>query len=125
MIEQSLKILLIEGDEPTRELYQRELSKDYQVLACGSENEALAFLHNQYVSVIILEPAMQNGEGWVLLTMLHKMSQTIRTPIILCSTLDERKRGLALGAACYLIKPVLPSDLSEVIHHVIESSSTN
>ena len=44
MPETSQTILLIEDDQATRELYQRELSRDYQVLACASESEALSLL---------------------------------------------------------------------------------
>lgn len=115
-------VLLIEDDQPTSELYQRELSRDYRVLACDSESEALALLANHPVCTIILEPVLQSGQGWAFLAMLHAMPQTRTIPIILCSTLDERRRGLELGATRYLIKPVLPVALLEVIHQVIHSS---
>jgi DNA-binding response OmpR family regulator len=39
-------------------------------------------------------------------------------PIILCSALDERKRGLELGASAYLVKPVLPAALLEALRRV-------
>lgn len=125
MPETSQTILLIEDDQATRELYQRELSRDYQVLACASESEALSLLHSHSVCAIILEPALRNGQGWAFLAMLHALSQTHSTPIILCSTLDERRRGLELGATIYLTKPVLPVALLEVIHHVVDSPVQN
>jgi response regulator RpfG family c-di-GMP phosphodiesterase len=115
-------ILLIEDDQPTSELYQRELGRDYQVLACDNESEALALLANHPVCSIILEPVLQSGQGWAFLTMLHSMPQTRTIPIILCSTLDERRRGLELGAIRYLIKPVSPIALLEVIHQIVHSS---
>jgi response regulator RpfG family c-di-GMP phosphodiesterase len=115
-------ILLIEDDQPTSELYQRELGRDYQVLACDNESEALALLARHPVCSIILEPVLQSGQGWAFLTMLHSMPQTRTIPIILCSTLDERRRGLELGAIRYLIKPVSPIALLEVIHQVVPSS---
>jgi response regulator RpfG family c-di-GMP phosphodiesterase len=115
-------ILLIEDDQPTSELYQRELGRDYQVLACDNESEALALLAGHPVCSIILEPVLQSGQGWAFLTMLHSMPQTRTIPVILCSTLDERRRGLELGAIRYLIKPVSPIALLEVIHQVVHSS---
>lgn len=118
-------ILLIEDDQPTRELYKRELSPDYKVLACATENEALAFLQSQPVRVIILEPALHNGDGWQFLSTLHHMLLIRTIPIILCSTLDEKRRGLELGATFYLIKPVLPTTLLNVINQVIRSSAGN
>lgn len=115
--------MLIEEDPPTRELYLRELSRDYQVLACSTESEVLALLESHPVCAIVLEPGLQNGQGWSLLAMLHAMPRTRTIPIILCSTLDERRRGMELGAILYLIKPVLPELLAKKVHQVIEQEA--
>ena len=123
MPEPSPTILLIEDDYYTRELYQRELSRKYQVLACASESEALSLLHTHSISVVILEPALNNGKGWAFLAMLQSLLQTRTTPVILCSTLDERRRGLELGAKFYLVKPVLPITLLEIVHRFIDDST--
>ena len=119
MPEPSPTILLIEDDEATSELYQRELKHDYKVLACESENEALALLQRNTVGAIVLEPALHSGRGWAILEVLHTMPQTRTIPVILCSTLDERRLGMELGATHYLIKPVLPRALLDAIHRVI------
>ena len=123
MPDSSIAILLIEENQPTRELYQRELSRDFKVFACDSENEALALLHCHAVNAIVLEPALRSGQGWSFLAMLRDMAQTRAIPVILCSTMDERRRGLELGAALCLTKPVLPVVLSEVIRQVIGRAS--
>ncbi|MBN9390099.1 MAG: response regulator [Chloroflexi bacterium] len=119
MPEPDSAVLLIEDDPSTRELYQRELSRDYEVLTCSTESEALALLDLHPVCAIVLEPGLQNGQGWSLLAMLHAMPRTRTIPIILCSTLDERRRGMELGATLYLTKPVLPEHLVKKIHEVI------
>lgn len=121
MPEPNQTILLIEDDPATRELYQRELSRDYQVLACGNESDALALLDSHPVSTIVLEPVLQKGQGWSLLAMLHAMPRTRTIPIILCSTLDERRRGMELGATLYLTKPVLPVVLHDAVYQVTHS----
>ena len=119
----SSAILLIEDDQPTRDLYQRELSQDYQVLACESGNEALSLLNSYPVRAIILEPGLHDGQGWTLLATLQMLQQTDNTGshIIICSTLDERRRGLELGAEVYLIKPVLPTTLLGVVREIVRS----
>ena len=119
MPEPSPTILLIEDDEATSELYQRELKGDYKVLACASESEALALLQTNTVGAIVLEPALHSGQGWAILEALHNLPYTRTIPVILCSTLDERRLGMELGATRYLIKPVLPKALLDVIHRVI------
>ncbi|MDB5082200.1 MAG: putative two-component response regulator [Chloroflexi bacterium] len=115
-------ILLIEDDQNTRELYYRELKRDFKVLTSNSESETLDLLNTHTVCAIILEPALRHGQGWALLENLHLKPQTRAIPIILCSTLDERRLGLELGATRYLTKPVLPNTLLGVIHQVLNNS---
>jgi DNA-binding response OmpR family regulator len=45
----------------------------------------------------------------------------LRSPlrIILCSVLDDRRRGMNLGAAAYLVKPVLPKTLLDTLKQVL------
>ena len=41
--------------------------------------------------------------------------------LVLCSTLDERRRGIELGATMYLVKPTLPTTLPGALQAVIKS----
>ena len=111
-------ILIIEHDEPTRELYLRELSRDFRVFACCDECAALELLREYDISAVVLEPGRADGSGWALLTDLKHTAGTRTIPVILCSALDERKRGLELGASAYLVKPVLPAALLEAVRRV-------
>ena len=111
-------ILIVEHDEPTRELYLRELSRDYRVFACCDEHAALELLRTNDIRAVVLEPDAVDGSGWVLLSNLKHASGMRAVPIILCSALDERKRGLELGASAYLVKPVLPAVLLEALRRV-------
>lgn len=127
MIDATQKILLIEDDQLTRQLYERELSGEYQVLACANETEALAFLYDphQQISAVVLEPVMRSGQGWALLETLRSLFQIRHTPIILCSVLDDRRRGFELGATLCLIKPVLPKTLHASIQQVLNNPVRN
>jgi DNA-binding response OmpR family regulator len=111
-------ILIIENDPPTLELYRRELGHDFRVLACFSKSETLDAIDSQSPKAIILEPAALNEEGWDLLNAIVTLPDR-SLPVILCTILDERKRGLQEGAAACLIKPVLPAALLETLHKVI------
>jgi DNA-binding response OmpR family regulator len=111
-------ILIVEHDEPTRELYLRELSRDYRVFACCDERAALELLRTNDIRAVVLEPGAADGSGWDLLSNLKHVTGMRAVPIILCSALDERKRGLELGASAYLVKPVLPAALLEALRRV-------
>jgi DNA-binding response OmpR family regulator len=113
-------ILIVEYDPPTRALYRRELSRDYQVYDCAGEGDALDLARAHPLDAVVLEPARPDGRGWSLLAALQSIGARA-IPIILCSALDERKRGMELGAAAYLVKPVLPVTLLETLRRVIRS----
>lgn len=112
-------VLIIENDAPTLELYRRELSRDYRVLACLSEEEAMQLAQAADLCAVVLEPAIAGGNGWVLLSALTETFGNRHIPIILCSTQDERKRGIDEGAVAFLLKPVLPAELRDTIRKIV------
>jgi len=116
-------ILIIENDLPSLELYRRELGRDFRVLACFSKSETLDAIESHNPKAIILEPAVLNEEGWDLLNAIATLPDKF-PPVILCTILDERKRGIQEGAAAYLIKPVLPAVLLETLHKVINKTES-
>lgn len=108
-------ILLIEPDAATRELYRRELSDRYHVLTLPDDHDAFALLRTYHVDAIVLEPDLAGSSGWDLIVSLKATLRTARIPIIVCSVLDERRRGKQLGVFTYLVKPVLPATLLDTL----------
>jgi DNA-binding response OmpR family regulator len=68
---------------------------------------------------VVLEPAMANG--WSIIESLHSNRFSRLVPVVVCSVLDERRRGLSLGVTAYLIKPVLPTALLNALNQVLRS----
>ncbi len=111
-------ILIIDSDIPTLELYRRELSRDYQIFTSSDVQQSLALLKTHNVSTVVLEPSMPDEQGWSLLAAIKSLPGPAPIPVILCSTLDERKRGMEMGAVAYLVKPVLPTTLRETLRQI-------
>ena len=119
MPHKKLFILIIDDDLPTLRLYQRELNADYHVVICQERTQAEEILQTLHISAVILEPNMSNGDGWKLIATMHLPGRSNRFPIILCSSSDEKKRGLEAGATLFLTKPVLPDDLRTSLHRTL------
>ena len=115
----SQAILIIDSSAPTLELYGRELSYDYQIFTCDDDQQVMALLKAHNVSAVVLEPSMSDEQGWSLLSAIKNSPDLSYLPVVLCSTLDERRRGMEMGAAAYLVKPVLPSTLRETLHQIM------
>ncbi len=110
-------VLVLDEDTLALELYSRELAQDYQVLTSESVAQARQHLRDYTVDVLIVEPAVNRDEGWTLLKEIH----ALRNPplIIVCSVEDERKAGLELGAHLFLVKPVLPVTLHNLLDQIV------
>jgi two-component system, OmpR family, response regulator len=111
------KVLVLDEDILALELYSRELGSDYQVITSNSVSETRQLLANQHLDVLVIEPEVNEDEGWRLLQDI----QSIADPpsVILCSVVDERKAGLDQGASLYLVKPVLPHTLHHMVNQLI------
>jgi DNA-binding response OmpR family regulator len=117
-----LQVLIVESDPATAELYSQTISQEFRVLTCGNEAEVIEMVKNLPLSAIVLEPALLGGRGWTILSAISKELAGNPVPIILCTILDDRKRGLSMGAVAYLTKPVLPVTLLEVLRQVTQSA---
>ena len=120
-------VMLLEDDTATRELYRRELSRSFSVVACGSEQEAAARLsaaqeHGRNVDVLVLEPAALNSDARHFVASVRRLYR--RLPIVICSVLDMRGRSAELGASVYLIKPVTPAVLASTLAAVLGERPT-
>ena len=89
------------------------------MLACEDGNEALSLAGTPDWDFEAIEPALSNNLGWKVFFELKGFLKDRPVPIILCSTLDERKRGLEAGAADFLVKLVFPNVLVKTLHRVI------
>ncbi|MBN1119769.1 MAG: response regulator [Anaerolineae bacterium] len=123
LADQRTSILVIENDLLTVKLYRRVLERDYKVIVLSDKSSVLDIISNGGLHAIILEPALDNGRGWTLFTAIQKAVREHPVPVIVCTMLDARKRGMEMGAAAVLMKPVSPNRLIETLRQVQYSNS--
>jgi DNA-binding response OmpR family regulator len=111
-------ILIVDDDVPTLELYQRELAREYRVLTCTDEHEATELLEREDVSAVVLEPVAVGDQGWARLAAVTHMPAERSVPVLVCSTQDDRRRDVAMGAVGRLVKPVLPATLLAALRRI-------
>ncbi len=112
-------ILLIEKDEVTLEIYQRELSKSFSVFAYTDIDGILESVINDDIQAVIIEPEICSGQGWELIDSIQRIYPTRFIPVIVCSTRDASSEGPGKQVAKYLTKPVLPKTLREITLEVL------
>ena len=77
-----------------------------EVLLARDGEEGLELIRALTPSAVVLDIRLPGVDGWEVLHRLREDDATAAIPVIIASILDEKSRGLALGAAEYLIKPV-------------------
>ena len=94
---------------------------NYNVVPVSLPAEAVKRAQEVQPQAILLDVFLPGGSGWKVLEDLKKDPTTRHIPVIICSLLDERERALGLGAADYLLKPILEEDLISSVQRLERS----
>jgi DNA-binding response OmpR family regulator len=112
-------VLLGEPDQATSELYQRALRSAFAVVAAPDQHSIVPMLRRLSVAALVLEPAIFDTPIWQRLAPISQMCTERGIPLVICSTLDERRRGIELGATAYLVKPTFPATLLSTLRQLL------
>ncbi len=104
--------LVVEHDLKSAELIRLQLEAEgFEVLHAASAEEALELAEQQPLSLITLEIMLPDMDGWEFLARIKKVASLSRVPVLIISIVADRNRGIALGAAAVLEKPVSRKEL--------------
>lgn len=105
-------ILAIDDDPQIISLYERYLHpKGFHVIGLSDPAKAKERVEQIKPFAITLDIMMPGYDGWQVLTDLKSSLDTREIPVIVCSILEDEEKGFSLGAADYLVKPILEEDL--------------
>ncbi|RPI90524.1 MAG: GAF domain-containing protein, partial [Chloroflexi bacterium] len=105
-------VLAIDDDPQVIGLYERYLNpQGYYVLPLTDPLKAKEQVLKIKPFAITLDIMMPSKDGWSVLTELKSDPATRDFPVIICSILEQADKGFSLGAADYLVKPILEEDL--------------
>ena len=111
-------VLVIDDDPEARDIIQRFLVKDgYAVATAASGEQGLRLAHEIRPAAITLDVMMPDLDGWSVLRALKADPVLSAIPVIMLSMVDDRTRGISLGAVDYLTKPVDRGLLHKALSH--------
>ena len=114
------KILVIDDDPTVLGLMQRHLDKEgFGVLTASDGNEGVKLAREAQPDAITLDVLMPGIDGWSVLRTLKADPETEHIPVIMASIIDEKGKGIGLGASEYLIKPVDRANLIQAVEKFI------
>jgi two-component system NtrC family sensor kinase len=109
-------VLVIDDDATARELIADHLkAQGFSVVTAAGGVEGLKLAKELQPTAITLDVMMPDLDGWSVLAALRQNPDLADIPVIMVSIVDEHRRGIALGAAGYLTKPVDRERLQRLI----------
>jgi two-component system copper resistance phosphate regulon response regulator CusR len=116
-----MRILIIEDDDKVAGFLKKGLSEEgYIVDVAATGGDGLNLAQTIAFDLIILDVMLPSIDGWEVITRLRGAGS--HTPVLFLSardTLDDRVRGLKLGADDYLVKPFAFSELLARVQSII------
>ncbi len=108
-----MKLLIVEDEAKTASFLKKGLSEaGYLVSVATDGAEAMRLIQSGTFELIVLDLMLPVVDGWQVLTWMRGAG--VQTPVLILTARDDvqdRVRGLELGADDYLLKPFAFSEL--------------
>jgi CheY-like chemotaxis protein len=99
-------VLIVENDARQLTIYDRYLrGSAFRLVPARSLREARRALASELPHAIVLDVLLEGEDTWKFLADLKKGETTRDIPVLVVSTVDDSRKGLALGADAYALKP--------------------
>jgi CheY-like chemotaxis protein/two-component sensor histidine kinase len=117
-------VLVVDDDPLMQQLVAGQLEPaGFRVVVAEDGIAALKRARELKPQAILLDIHLPKLDGWSVLSQLKGEPALAGIPVILISVEEQRARGFSLGACEYLVKPVEPERLVEVVQRSLGQQS--
>ena len=120
--------VLVVDDEPDVLLLCRLnlQQRGHEMIEATEGSRALELAREGHPDVIVLDLMLPGISGYDVLEALQRDDATSKIPVLVLTAKSlraDRERSQGLGAAAFLTKPFLPSDLCEMVDSLLETDA--
>jgi signal transduction histidine kinase/CheY-like chemotaxis protein len=109
-------VLIVEDSPEDRLLYEKFLKGSrFQVVHAASTRQARQALKILRPHAIVLDILLRGEEAWEFLAETKRRHDGASIPVIVATSVEDRQKGLALGADAYAVKPLAREWLLETL----------
>jgi signal transduction histidine kinase/DNA-binding response OmpR family regulator len=107
-------VLFVEDDIEIRFTYEKHLrNSTYQAVSVGTLREAREITRHLRPQAIVLDILLRGEDTWRYLNELKTDPATANIPVLVITSVEDERKGLALGADGYCLKPISRTSLLE------------
>ncbi len=108
--------MVVEDDPKSAGLIRVQLEAEgFQVVEAATAEAALVLALRQPLSLITLDIMLPSMDGWEFLGRIKQIPLLSHVPVVIISIVADRNKGIALGAAAVMQKPVSRQDLLQAL----------
>lgn len=115
-------VLVVEDHPDLRKIITDQLKNDYNVIEADNGQLGLQLAEEKIPDLIISDIMMPKMDGYDLCSLIKKNMKTNHIPIIILTAkaaIENKLKGLEIGADDYLIKPFNPFELQTRVKNLI------
>jgi CheY-like chemotaxis protein len=121
------RLIIVADDSPMIHRHTVPILEDdgYEVLSAYDGEEAVALALAKLPDLVITDIEMPKLDGYGVCKRLKADPSTAHLPVLMCSSLGQAtdlERGFDAGADDYLVKPVIPEELSTRVRALVQGS---
>ncbi|GGE33861.1 DNA-binding response regulator [Pullulanibacillus camelliae] len=119
-----MKLLLVEDNEVLLESIEQLLAEDYAIDTAADGEEGLYLAQQNIYDAIVLDVMLPGLDGFKIVKVLRE--EGIQTPVLFLTAkdaLEDRVKGLNLGADDYIVKPFQNMELLARISAILRRST--
>jgi PAS domain S-box-containing protein len=124
-------VLVIDDDRNAHDILCEILCESgFRMVSAFSGSQGVQLAREMAPDAILLDIMMPDKDGWQTLHELKSKDATRHIPVILITVTDNKPLGYRLGAADYLVKPLMENEVKAALERIsikgsLQSSSDN
>ncbi len=121
--DERLPILVVEDNAPTQLLYQKFFADtEFRVVIANTVRQAVDLWSAVKPLAVILDIFLHGETAWPWLAQIKNDPVLRRVPVIVATEVEDKRKGLSLGADAYYVKPIFKEQLISTLRSLIGNS---
>jgi DNA-binding response OmpR family regulator len=113
-------VLVIEDSTQDLLLYQHYFRDSrFQAVPARTLSEARRLMDQVHPVAMVLDIRLRDEDAWAFISEVRQRDDTRTMPVVVVSSIDDRAKGMTLGADAYAVKPVHPAWLLGTLNRLL------
>src|SRR5690349_16067423 len=122
------RIAILEDHQDTREMLRIALGQEFSIRDFDNTTDLLAAMETEKFAAIIADIMVPGLDGFALVRAVRSDPRFADLCVIAVTALamaSDREKGLSAGFTEYLIKPIIPQHITEVLQRHLKNDASD